>query len=410
MFTYCPAELFIKTPFWQAYLMKMNLFKLLCLAGLLFVSGCNPIGKMIKNQEYDRAIDKLSTKLRTGKADEKKVAYLKQAFHTANQLDHDRIMLLRASGEPDIWMEIYNRYQRIYDRQQTVKSLPEAVRQQINFKALPIEEDMGYAKSNAQEYLYASAEKLLETNRRADARKAYDQLIQLSHLGSPYRDMDLLMRKALVSGTNQVIIDFENQSQKPLPEDFETHLLAFNLSDLEFVQYDFKPDPEKTYDYRITIRLTDIVSTPERIESRTYTDKAQIESGTKPKRDEDGNIMLDSTGKVIEVPDYKTIEALVKETRLAKSLTIKGAVDYTNLATNRRELTTPIATTIDFRHAFAQVNGDLRAISPETNRLMQQRPLPFPTDWMMVKDAAEPLNEMIRNIIWKEKAIVNKTE
>lgn len=77
----------------------------LCLFSLTIIvlSSCSSPARMIKNQQYDRAIEKLTRNMRKGKTNDKEISWLKQAYHTANQLDHDRIMLLKRSGQPDIW-------------------------------------------------------------------------------------------------------------------------------------------------------------------------------------------------------------------------------------------------------------------------------------------------------------------
>jgi hypothetical protein len=379
------------------------------LLAALLASSCSSPARLIKNQRYDQAIEKLSRKMRNGKTNDKEIAWLKQAYHTANQLDHDRIMLLKKSGQPDVWSEVYTLYEGMYRRQQLIRTIPVSFQQRIDFKVLPLEEEMRAAKNGAQEYLYASAVKLLSTKNRSDARKAYDQLIQLSKYGS-YRDMDQLMRKALLQGTNQVLILFSNDSRLPLPDDFETRLMSFNLDEADFVQYDFHELDGKEYDYTIYVRLKEIISSPEKIETRSFTEKSKIESGTKPLRDEQGHIVLDSLGKVIEIPDYKTIEALVHETVMGKSLTVNGQVEYVNMWTNRRELVTPITTTMHFRHAYAVVHGDLRAITEETRIMMGNRAVPFPPDWMMLRDAVEPLKEAVRSTIRKERSLVRKAD
>ncbi|GEM_PF-667181 len=376
---------------------------------IIVLSSCSSPARMIKNQQYDRAIEKLTRNMRKGKTNDKEISWLKQAYHTANQLDHDRIMLLKRSGQPDIWPEVYSLYEAMYNRQQLIKTIPASFQQRINFKALPLEEEMATAKSGAQAYLYASAVKLLETNNRTDARKAYDQLLQLSKYGA-YRDMDQLLRKALLQGTNQVLILFSNDTKLPLPDDFESKLMNFNLEEVDFVQYDFRPVQNKDYDYTVFVRIKEIIGSPEKIETRSFTEKAKVESGTKPLRDDEGNIVLDSLGKVIEVPDFKTVEALVHETVMGKSLTINGQVEFVNMLTNSRELTTPISTSMHFRHAYAVVHGDLRAISDETRAIMGNRVVPFPSDGMMLRDATEPLKEAIRNTIRKERKLVGKTE
>jgi len=68
----------------------------------LIVASCSSPSRLIKNQDYDQAIEKLSRKMRGGKVKQDDVMLLKQAYHVANQQDHDRIRLLGSSGRADV--------------------------------------------------------------------------------------------------------------------------------------------------------------------------------------------------------------------------------------------------------------------------------------------------------------------
>jgi hypothetical protein len=195
---------------------------------VLFMVACASPSRLVKNQEYDKAVEKLSKSLRTGNAKDKHVKLLSQAYHTANQRDHDRIMLLRQSGQPDIWSDIYFRYMAMNHRQDLIKGLPDKVKQGISFRPIDYGADIAESRNKASAYLYAKSEQLLKSNDRADARKAYDLLVELSQINRNYRDTEMLMRQALLQGTNQVLLAFDNQTRMPLPEGFTDKLMAFN--------------------------------------------------------------------------------------------------------------------------------------------------------------------------------------
>jgi hypothetical protein len=42
--------------------------------------------------------------------------------------------------------------------------------------------------------------------------------------------------------------------------------------------------------------------------------------------------------------------------------------------------------------------------------MMGNRAVPFPPDWMMLRDAVEPLKEAVRSTIRKERSLVRKAD
>jgi tetratricopeptide (TPR) repeat protein len=388
----------------------MRLIPILLMALLLL--GCASPTKLVKNQQYDQAVEKLSKSLRTGTPKEKHINLLSQAYHAANQRDHDRIMLLRQSGQPDIWSDIYYSYLAMNRRQELIKGLPETVKQGISFRPIDYGADISESRNKASAYLYARAEQLLKSNDRADARKAYDLLMELTQINRNYRDIEMLLRQALLQGTNQVLLAFDNQTGLPLPEGFTDKLMAFNPAQLrdEFVQYDLYAVDGKTYDFTVWVTLKSIHVSPEQVESRSFTETKEIKDGTKPKRDEEGNIVLDEDGQVVEVANYTTVSAIVNETLLNKSALLEGSVDYMRNSDNSILFTIPISANNNFSYAFATVNGDLKAISKETMQLMQNMPIPFPPDGLMVLEAAKALNESALRSINRESSRMNSYE
>ncbi len=370
----------------------------------LLMAACASPSRMVKNQQYDNAIEKLSRNLRTGKIKDKDVKLLGQAFHTANQLDHDRIMLLRRSGQPDIWPEIYQRYAAMNHRQDLVKSLPEEVRQRINYRPIDYSTDMAEAINRASAYLYARAEQLLKSNDRNDARKAYFLLLELSQINRNYRDTDALIRQALMKGTNQVLLAFDNQTGMRLPEGFVDNVMLFNPADFkdEFISYDLFPVSGKQYDYTVYISLKNILISPERLESRSFTETAEIQDGTKPKRDENGRIVLDNDGNVIEVPNYRTVSAVVNETIMSKSATLEATIDYVQTGSSSVVYSIPVSANSNFTHAYATFNGDQNAISRETKRMVGNKPIPFPPDGNMLIEASRSLNQAVKRNLRRE--------
>lgn len=379
---------------------------------LLAVVSCSSPSRLIKNERYDEAIEKVSRKIRGGKIKAADVTVLEQAYHTANQSDHDHIRLLRASENPEIWPEVFSLYEAMNNRQAKVKTLPTEVKNAINFVPIDLIPEINDAKTKAQRYLFVKADALLKTGNKADARQAFIVLNDLKRLSHDYPQIDQLMREALLKATNQVLILFDNQTGMPVPAEFEQELFNFSMKEFdgEFVRYDLIEQKNVAYDYTIYATLKQIIVSPERMENRRFTEQKEIEDGKQPKRDENGNVMLDSTGKVIEVVRYRVVEALVNESILLKNALLKGSVDFVDNAASRTIHTTPMEAASNFTYSFAVVNGDLKACTPETLEMMRRGPVPFPPDGMLVMDAAKQLNHLLRKIIRNETGLVKSTD
>jgi hypothetical protein len=380
---------------------------------LLFFSllqGCQTPSKMIQHGNYHAACLKLIDKVNTSSPKEKNLRLLEQAFHSANQQDHDRISLLRASGEPDIWPEVFSLYTLMNERQVRVKALSEHTKATIGFVPLDLNKEIAQARSKAKDYLFARANALLKSNLKAEAREAVDILNELKIISPGYPGWNELMDRAIVQSTNRVLVIFVNKTGLNLPPQVEQELMHFSSKELneQFLQFDLEHQKGVVYDYQIEVVLQSVNISPERIDRRRYVEKKEIQDGMQPVRDENGTIVLDSTGKVLEEPRFRMIEAIVNETFLSKDAQLSGSVDFYSLPDDRLMQRSPIESAVSFAHRFAIVNGDLRAVSAATTAIMNNGPVPFPPDGNMIMDAAKQLNEAVRNQIKKEKLLISR--
>ncbi len=383
---------------------------ILLLSWLVLLVSCSSPARLIKNEHYDAAVEKLSRKLRSSKVRTQDVALLKQAYHAANQIDHDKIQLLKTSGSPDVWTEVYNRYRKMNQRQDKVRFLSAELLQEIGYQHTDYHQYIVEAQNNAANYLVARINQLLMSQLTSDARRALQLVDELQAIAPSNENISQLRANALLLAVNNVLIQFDNQSGIPVPDAFANDLMEFSQRDIQqsYVDFDFAPQRGITYDYVIYVSLKQIIASPERVDKRNFTEKREIQDGTEPKRDEKGNIVLDSTGKVIEVPRYIEVQAFVKETVLAKDMLVRLSVDFVDNLRNRNILSVPVERGLAFYHDFAIVNGDLRACTKATLEMMNREPIPFPPDAIMLMDVAPMLNQEVKRIIRREGGIVNK--
>ena len=77
------------------------------------------------------------------------------AYHQANQADHERIQQLKASGNPDIWFEVFERYCSIKGRSDEMAQFPPEVKRQINYRPINVDDQLNGARNKAEAYLTA---------------------------------------------------------------------------------------------------------------------------------------------------------------------------------------------------------------------------------------------------------------
>ncbi len=374
----------------------------------LLIWGCKSPKNLIKNGDYDEAVKILVKKLSVNPDKEQNIIYLKQSYVVANQKDSDRIHYLKKTGQPNIWYEVYQHYDKLKNRQDLVKALPSDVLTQIGFKFIDYDNDVIQARKKAAVYLYAHAQMLLKKEDRQSALQAYNELIKVTQLYSDYKDVDVLLRKALILGTNYVLFKMHNKSGVPLPQSFENELMSLSLVDLDrrFLNYDTKEVQGRTYDYTILANISMIDVSPEQLDRNHFTESKKIQDGWKYKYDKDGKIVKDSTGKAIKIPKYKIIECNISEIHQRKTATISGSVDYINNHTSQLINTTPVSATSVFEHYSAIFNGNLDACTPQTLLLLNTTSVSFPSNVAMILDAGEKLKSTIKDIIWDDDYLV----
>jgi len=374
---------------------------LLLFVSSLLLNGCNSSEKLLEKGSYDRAIEKSVDNLRKKPSDRKELRVLKEAYSKANNFDHDRIRFLEREGRPENWIEIYELYSVLDFRQNRIKTLPSSVLGE--FKLVDYDDKVIESKNKAAELLYESGIARLENGGRENARMAYADFEQITRIYNSYRDVDVKIEEARYLGTNQVLFVIENNSDKILPEDFDYELkkISLNAINRDWLNFDTREDSSKAYDFLVVLDIDQIEISPERIDSRTYTESAEIEDGTRYVFDENGNVKKDSLGNDIRVPAIKEVKAEVVESVQYKSARVAGAVDYVDLRTGQLAKTEEIIVDAIFEYHSAVASGDKEALSKETLKKLNRKPAPFPTNEELMMDAAHLLKE-------KTKAIVNR--
>lgn len=372
----------------------------------LILSSCTSSRKLLEKGKYDQAIEKSVKALRKDPGDSKELAVLKEAYQKANHFDNDRIEFLKNEGRSENWIEVYTLYTKLESRQNWIESLPGNLPNR--FELVDYDDQLIDSKENAAEFAYQNGIAYLERGDKESARLAYREFEEVRYLYGDYKNVTQLMQEARFLGTSNVLFRIENNSEVLLPRDFDYELRKISLKELNdrWTNYDTYADTALVYDYYIVLNLNEIRISPERIDKETYTESAEIQDGLKYVFDENGNVKKDSLGNDIKVPNMITVSAEVTESRQHKSGLISGSLDYIDLNTDQLLKTEDISVNALFEHFSAVFAGNEKALTEETRRKLRSRPVPFPSDEVLLLDAAELLKNESKAIVMSNRNVL----
>jgi tetratricopeptide (TPR) repeat protein len=370
---------------------------LLLLGG--FVISCVSSQKLLQRGQYDRAIDKAAEKLQKKPDNAKELEVLKEAFYLANTFDLERIEYLELEDREDNWIEIYQIYEILDGRQNVVRRLPQRVRSQFDF--VNYNENIVEARSEAAIISYDRGIEFLNRGDRHSARQAYNEFRRVHELYPGFRDVDRLITEAVNLGTNNVLFEVANNSDKILPEQFDEEMRRIALKDLNagWLNFDTYEDSDQVYDYYVVLNIKGISISPEQLEVNRFEEKKEIEDGERIKRDENGNAIQDSLGNNVTEPNMITVSAQVVESVQRKSAVVSGSIDFYDIRTDQLIKTDAMSVESVFAHHSAVAIGNEKALSEETAAKIGRTPVSFPPDEALLIDSVDLLKERSRRVI-----------
>lgn len=344
----------------------MKIVKLLFLFISLSLISCSTTKNAYKSGDYDLVVEKLTEKAMKTKLDSEQLAILANSYHQANENDYKRIMELKLSGQPDIWLEVYQRSVNIDKRQKKVSRLSDEVKKAINFKALTLDADIKDAKDKAELFLSAKANHLLKNPSDENIKQAEVLVNQLHKLNSSNRNLDDLRLKLIIMPSERILFRVATPVDLNMPEDFAQLALDFDDNTIYDVPFDIVPIDGTHYDLMIRIMIEERKVTPDRIDAVSFEEK------------------------------NAEFTAKVTDKSMTKSAMIKGQIEFVDVKNEKILLCTPFDVTSKFVHHYAEVSGDKRACSAHTLQLSDKKAVDFPTDMSLLRDTARKLNAIIK--------------
>jgi hypothetical protein len=382
----------IATPFFVFFLL------------MTFIS-CTSIEKLVDSGQYDKAIYFSTNKLSGAKV--KKVEYVKgleTAFKKATDRDMAFVGKLKNEGNPESWETILSVYATISNRQESIRPLlplTDENGKKANFLFVNTNDLEKEAKEQTINFLYSSAKDFLQearsTKDRIPARKAYDALLRLKNYSARFMDVPQLEREARELGTTKILVNVQNYSQAVFPAGLEDEILRLGFRDLdrEWQKFDAYPERNREYDLGITLILSNVQVSPGAVSEKSFSEKKEIPDGFQYVLDEKGNVKKDTAGNDIKLPKNKVIEAQILEVFQSKSAGLSGRLEVIDLHTKGVRESRDINAVAFFENRAASFKGDERALTEDTKKRLGNRPAVFPTDAILLLEAARKLRPLV---------------
>lgn len=303
---------------------------------------------------------------------------LKMYFEEAQKLDLERAHQLQVSGQPDVWYEIHRAYSRMDERQKTVGRLPEKTIARAGISFIDMKDKLAESKNRAVAYHYAHAEKLLASGEPVNASLAYKDLLIVAGLNGTYRDLDRLMRRAILTGATKMVFELHNYTGKVISPAL-TDELARIVWEYKKTRYGQEKKQENgDFPFSIRVVLTEMDVSPDKIREVSYGEERDLYQE---------NVVVD------------TLRCLITEYRQLKKARLSGSLDYVDLASGQVVLRVPVSVESIFSNAYATLQGDPRAAGESTKLLLSSKKADYPSAGQMILDAGEEFARKAGEII-----------
>lgn len=392
--------------------MKTWLYPLIALT-LLFM-GCGSPQKYYQRGQYGRAVDKALERVRKGKADDRDIHALANAFNQLNGRDIDRVEGLLRDRNPDRWDGIIEAAERIRDRQELVRPytpirMPRTG-QQVNLVTYDVSELLPKARQEAAEWNYREGMVAMENARKGDkraAREAWTRFTRVSTYMSGYPNIRELIAEAEYLGYTQLQVIVENRTPTLMPGSFRNLLEETFRREVgqDWLNVILDERECRECDYSARIIIHSVTVSPDGIQESRKVEKAVVDDGFTYVLDGRGNVMKDTSGNDIKVPKTKEVIAEIFETNQFKAGRIEGSLEITRLATREVVRRIPLAGETQFRTTSLWFQGDERALTEKTRKALKGHPVPYPTADQILSDAADLFRGEVGRAIRQEKRV-----
>ena len=378
-----------------------------CLVVLLI--GCTTIKgtqQEINSGDYSSAIHNSVNKIAKDKYSKKAKAYadlLFEAYHKYQSQLLDQVNYLKQDDAFNNAERIFSAYKTLKGNQQKIKPLLplEGTNGSLDFNFVEVNSKLIKAKSTYADALFNSAINLLETQQILDSRTAYNQLQKVKNLEPSYPKLEETIEIAYNNGLSFVYMNLKNSTQMLLPKAFQESLLSlntYNLNDFWTVYHNSKL-PNISYDREIIVDFQQFNYSPERLLEREINLEREVVDGWQYKLNRKGDYVLDEDGNRVKEDRLVVVKALLFETIQSKEVEVLANVKFIDALNQQQVLSKPMRSVFVFENKFATYQGDIRALTKADRQLLQGQFVDYPTNEMMLIDAANDIKLKLKSIL-----------
>jgi tetratricopeptide (TPR) repeat protein len=359
--------------------------------------------KLIEKGSYDEAIDVCVDRISAGRRNKDKYyAPLKTAFETAEARDREKVIQLKATGAPDIWYDVFRHYNRMQKRYSKLKRIENTLQSdRVDIRLTDYSPDLEAAREQAAAYFYAHAKLLMKSGDHEKARKAFDELMIISRLYEQYRDVELMMRRALGLSAGTALLEVRNRSRVSLSPDFLSGLENISLSEAEKQYLDFVRGADRGQ-FPLLIRIDIMIV---KITPGTVTEKEYTSSHKNPESFEAYYEDREKWEKDRKHPDFN--KCRIKEVLQEKEAELHAVLRYIDGRNDRVLYNVPITARTRFENRTATASGDLYACPPEVAEILDKPRKKMPSNSDMMGLLGDELKALAQGIIWDESFIAD---
>ncbi len=388
----------------------MKNFTFLAAMAILFF-GCVSSSKLLHRGDFDGAIEKSVRALMKNPTKEKEILVLERAYNIVNEQDYERIRFLERNGNPGDMEEVIRLYSKMKRRQTLVRTVTPLRLQErlVQFPYIDYDDKIINAKSAATEHHYQNGLTLIHRGEKQSKRDAYMAFSRVKDLSGNYKKVDSLLYEARQQGVSRVLVSVSNQSHLNLPQEYVDGLLAVDPRRLENEWLEFfyaDLDESIDFDYYITVNMRRIIISPDQTQTKDRQVTKKVEDGFEYVKDAKGNVKKDSLGNDIKVPKFKTLVCAVVETHQHKSIVIECDLEIFSVNPYKLIKREPLGAASKFDHVSARAIGDVNALDEETQKQVNVKPLPFPTEVEMILRTSQGLRSAVANALRGNRSLI----
>jgi len=331
---------------------------------------------------YDDEIGRIIKKIRQYPQRTKDLDNLKLNFDQATNIDKEQVGSLLATGQPDIWLEVFNKYKKLDNRQLLIKTIPQKSIEVSGIVLVDYDWKIKESKYKACEYYFARGQKLMQSDIPADIRQAYLDFNQVAGLGCAFNDLDKLFRKTILKGSTSMEFELNNRTGKKINSAIVNQLTSV-IREFKKAKYgqDIPPSGSDSFSFILRINLDEFLIGNDQVKEVQYQEERDVYQGD----------------NVVD-----TIKCLVTETRQLKKAMLKGSLEYIDKQSGRIVNRIPLKVESVFRNAYATLQGNPDAAGEETRKLLLSKEAQYPSGEQMILDATEEFSRQAAGIILAE--------